>query len=136
MRAQQAVDGSLPGFNGDWAATSLAAAGVHPADVKRADAPSLQDWLFGATAADDYRLATLPPWTVAGTIGKAALLAHAAGIRPTRVAPDVNLAAALATKWDAAQGTFTPAQINSDGFALLAGDVLDLPAACGRRWSR
>ena len=43
------------------------------------------------------------------------------------VAPDVNLAAALATKWDAAEGTFTPAQINSDGFALLAGDVLDLP---------
>jgi hypothetical protein len=69
----------------------------------------------------------MPPWTVAGTIGKAALLAHAAGIRPTRVAPDVNLAASLATKWDAAEGTFTPAQINSDGFALLAGDLLDLP---------
>ena len=39
----------------------------------------------------------------------------------------MNLAAALATTWDAAEGTFTPAQINSDGFALFAGDVLDLP---------
>ena len=135
MRAQQEADGSLPGFNGDWAATSLAAAGVHPADVRRGG-PSLQDWLFGVTATDDYRLATLPPSTVAGTIGKAALLAHAAGIRPTRVAPDVNLAAALATKWDAAEGTFTPHGSTATASRCSRATSWTSRAACARRSSR
>jgi hypothetical protein len=128
LATQVQPDGSLPGFNSDWAIPTLAATGFHPADV-RADAgdPSLQDWWHGLIAGDEYALATMQPWTVAGTVGKAALLSASAGIRPTRVAPDVNLAAALATRWDAANGTFSTPQVNSDGFALLAGDLVDLP---------
>src|SRR5215208_7077261 len=58
IRGEQGLDGSLPGFNGDWAVTTLAASGVHPADVTAsAVAPSLQDWVHGVTASDDYRLA-------------------------------------------------------------------------------
>lgn len=127
ITSQQKADGSLPGFQGDWALTSLAAAGINAADVRSADATqSLQDYWQAQYAAPTY--ATLPNTNVAGTIGKAALLAHAAGIDPKRVSPTVNLAASLASRWNAEKGQLGPSPaINSDGFALLAGPYLDLP---------
>lgn len=133
IASQQGPDGALAGFNGDWALTTLAAAGVHPADVATANGPSAQAWLGARLTGDTYRLATMSSRMRAGEIAKAALLAHAAGIRPTRPAPDVNLAASLATRWDAGAGTFALPGINSDGFALLAASQLDLPRGVRER---
>lgn len=131
LETQQQADGSLNGFNGDWAVTTLAAAGVHAADV-RTDlaASSLQDWVL-----DTY--ATVQPWSdygaipsqePGGNLAKAILIARSGGIDPARLSPSVNLVASLASRYDHTSGTFGNPAANSDGFAALAlADLGTLP---------
>lgn len=106
----QKDDGNLPGFGGDWALTSLAAAGVDAGTVRLTPvAPSAQDyflgvWTGGPSSNDDW---TSPsgqkPGASPGTLRRPAtdyeralLLAHAAGLPPTRLSADQNLVAQLA----------------------------------------
>jgi len=134
IRGQQVANGSLSGFNGDWAITSLAAAGVHAADVDNDTATqSLQDYVNAQYTAATY--ATLPNTNNAGTLGKAILLGSSAGLQVTKLAPDVNLAASLASRWNATGGHFAPATpaVNSDGFALLAAPIVNLPRGVVRK---
>lgn len=117
--------GGPPGFNGNWAVTTLAAGGIHPADVHKAGVPkSLQQFVF-----DGYTSAwgTLPNANNAGSIGRETLIASAAGIRVTQLAPTTNLTASLASRWNATNGSFGTFAPNSDGFALLATEGLHLP---------
>lgn len=121
--------GGLPGFNGNWAATGLAAAGIHAADVHKPGVPkSLQQYTFDTY---DAGWGTLPGPKVAGDYAREALIATAAGIPITKISPTINLTASLASRWNAAAGTFGGTgggfAPNSDGFALLAGDNLHLP---------
>jgi hypothetical protein len=122
--------GGLPGFNSDWAITTLAAGGIHAADVQKPGVPlSLQGhryamYLPGGSYAN---MAALPGTGVAGNYGREALIASAAGIRVTTLAADFNLTASLASKWRVAQGDFGAFGPNSDGFALLATQALHLP---------
>ncbi|MFA4928292.1 MAG: hypothetical protein WC558_07235 [Patulibacter sp.] len=122
--------GGLPGFNSDWAITTLAAGGINAADVHKAGVPqSLQDHRFAQyqPGGSYANMAALPGTGVAGGYGREALIASAAGIRVTTLAANFNLAASLASKWRVAQGDFGAFAPNSDGFALLATEALHLP---------
>ncbi|MDO9409038.1 hypothetical protein [Patulibacter sp.] len=120
------TNGSLPGFQGNWVITSLAAAGINAADVQNPGvAQSLQDYQQG-TYPGSY--ATLPNTSnVAGAFGREALISSSAGIQVTKITQDLNLTASLASKWRKANGDFGGFAPNSDGFALLATDSLGLP---------
>lgn len=122
--------GGLPGFNSDWAITTLAAGGIHAADVQKPGVPlSLQGHRYAMYLPGgnyDY-LAALPGEGVAGNYGREALMATAAGLRVTKLDASFNLTASLASKWRVAQGDFGAFAPNSDGFALLATEALHLP---------
>jgi hypothetical protein len=123
-----ATNGSLPGFQGNWVMTSLAAAGVNAADVQNTAlgvTQSLQDYQY-STYPGNY--ATLPNTAnVAGAFGREALISSSAGIQVTKITPDLNFTASLASKWRKANGDFGAFAPNSDGFALLATNSLYLP---------
>lgn len=121
--------GGLPGFNSDWAITTLAAGGIHAADVQKPGVPlSLQDHRYAMyLPGGSYNWTTFPGTGVAGGYGREALIASAAGIRVTKLDTNYNLAATLASKWRVAQGDFGAFAPNSDGFALLATEALHLP---------
>ncbi|MBF6621540.1 MAG: choice-of-anchor D domain-containing protein [Patulibacter sp.] len=122
--------GGLPGFNNDWAITTLAAGGIHAADVQKPGVPlSLQGYrqaMYLPGGSYDY-LAALPGAGAAGNYGREALMATAAGLRVTKLDTNFNLTASLASKWRVAQGDFGAFAPNSDGFALLASPALHLP---------
>ncbi|WP_036726305.1 hypothetical protein [Patulibacter minatonensis] len=120
-----ATNGSLPGFQGNWVITSLAAAGINAADVQNPGVTqSLQDWQQG-TYPGSY--ATLPNTNSAGAFGREALISSSAGIQVTKVTQDLNMTASLASRWRKANGDFGAFAPNSDGFALLATNSLFLP---------
>lgn len=122
--------GGLPGFNGGWAITTLAAGGIHAADVQKSGVPvNLQDYWHAQYMPGGFfqNMGALPGPDVAGAYGREALIASAAGIRVTRIGPSFSLAASLASKWRPAQGDFGSFAPNSDGFALLAAPALHLP---------
>jgi hypothetical protein len=124
LESRQQSDGSIAGFNGDWAVTGLAAAGVHAADVRpAADGPTLQDYWQTSYAGSSW--GTIPNRNQGGHLGKAIAIVRSAGIDPARLAPDVNLVAALASRYDAERGTFGFTTANNDGFAVMA--LADLP---------
>lgn len=127
--------GGLPGMNGDWAITTLAAGGIHAADVQKPGVPlSLQGHRFSLyQPGGSFHWSTLPGTGVAGNYGREALVASAAGIRVTKLTADFNLTASLASKWRVAQGDFGGFAPNSDGFALLAADALHLPKGVRRK---
>lgn len=122
-------DGFVSGTWDNWSAASLAAAGVHPADVRSAPGnPSLQDQIFGTYTPDwlaSGGFGGVPPSP--GALAVQAVIASSAGIAPTTIAPSFNLAAELASHWNAGRGDFGNAGPLSDGYALLAADVLHLP---------
>ncbi len=121
--------GGLLGMNADWAITTLAAGGIHAADVHKPGVPqSLQShrnalYLPGGS----YNWTALPASGVAGNFGREALIASAAGLRVTKLDANFNLTASLASKWRVDQGDFGGFTPNSDGFALLATQALHLP---------
>lgn len=130
LASTQRADGSLPGFNSDWAVTAVAAAGINAADVRGPGTErSLQD--FWQEQYSNPMWAELPPaYTGVGQIGKAALIAHSAGLNTSRITPEVNLAATLASTFKPETGLFgNNAAPNALGFALLALPDLGLPAS-------
>ncbi len=127
LASQQQADGSIDGFNSDWAVMSLAAAGIHAADLRAGAGASLQDWAVGWHAANPYGIdyGAIPSAQSTQSLAKAVLIARAAGVDPARVSPAVNLVASLASLYDHVGGTFGNRAANSDGFAALALADLD-----------
>jgi hypothetical protein len=126
-RSQQDATGAIPGFGGDWAVTSLAAAGVDTASVRLAPAdPTLQDWALGEYGAGEW--AEEPPTGNATDYERAILVAHAAGLDPARVSTLANLPAQLAGRWNQITGSFGEASSNATAFGILALRVTPLPA--------
>jgi hypothetical protein len=112
LRTRQAADGSgLGGF----ALTSLAAGGVHPADVRVGEGPSAAEWQLAAWTASG-------PGPRATDVARSVLAAHASGIDPARVTPQLNLVARLAAYWDGTKllDTGASASLSDDIFGLLA----------------
>jgi hypothetical protein len=128
MRLQQDVaTGAIPGFGGDWSATSLAAAGVSSADVHGdlAGDPSLQDYLLGEYTEPSWD--EDPPGGAAVDYARAVLVAHAAGLDPARLSASSNQPAQLAGRWNPAIGSFGEASTNNTVFGLLAMRTAGLP---------
>ncbi|MBF6621292.1 MAG: hypothetical protein ITG02_13820 [Patulibacter sp.] len=108
LEAQQSPDGRFLGFGGDWALSSLTAAG-RDADTIRAtpDGPSALAayrtlWTSGPDGDEDWTTPsgpdpfTPPPALLASDYSRALLLGHAIGLEPTRLSADQNLVAQLA----------------------------------------
>jgi len=124
---QEAATGAIPGFGGDWVATSLAAAGINAADVHGVapESPSLQDFLLGSYSAGLG--AEDPPESAATDYEQAILISHAAGLDPARLAADSNLPAQLAGRWNPAAGSFGEPSTYSTAFGILAMKTTPLP---------
>jgi hypothetical protein len=133
LRSKQVQSGAIGGFNGDWATTTLAAGGVNAADVRESGAlGSLQDYWQLEYA--EPELAQLPSPVGPGQLGKAILIAHSAGLQPTRISADVNLAATLASTYDWSDGSFGGTEAtNALGFALLAMPRVGFPITIADR---
>ena len=128
MRLQQDLPtGAIPGFGGDWSATSLAAAGVSSADVHGPTPgdPSLQDYLLGEYTEPSWD--EDPPGGAAVDYARAVLVAHAAGLDPARLSATSNQPAQLAGRWNPATGSFGEASTNNTVFGLLAMRTAGLP---------
>jgi hypothetical protein len=135
VRAQQKPElpdepelGAIPGFGGDWLATSLAAAGVDTADVHGPEAgdPSFQDYLLY-----EYTLPTWdedPPGGTAAEYARSILVSHAAGLDPARLSASSNQPAQLAGRWNPALGSFGEASTYNTAFGILALRATPLPA--------
>jgi len=121
IKSQQKADGSFEGFGGEWTLTSLAAAGVAPAGVKRSegatDARTFYRNLIGDSAT--WPGGSEPPVADYET---ATLAAYAAGIDPARVSPTQNLIAQILAHYQpGAPGYYgEPELFNDSVFALLA----------------
>ena len=146
IRAQQdPATGELPGFGGDWALTALAAAGV---DAATFGSPSAQAFYLGQwTSAGDgpwnnWIAPSAPDGMPATDYARALLLAHAAGLQPTRLSADQNLVAQLAGLYNGrpatpdpaesapTEGTFgEPGLFNGTVFGLLALARTEVPQA-------
>jgi hypothetical protein len=124
---QEAATGAVPGFGGDWMATSLAAAGVSAADLHGPDPgdPSFQDYLL-----DEYTLPTWdedPPGGTVSEYSRSTLVATAAGLDPARLSASSNQPAQLAGRWNPATGSFGEASSNNTAFAILALKATPIP---------
>jgi hypothetical protein len=118
LKSLQKEDGSIPGFGGDWSLTSLAAAKVAAADVKKSekstDARSWYQALVGAVAWPGVES------PAATEFERAALLAYAAGIDPARVSKRQNLIAKVASYYQTASPGYYGTVFNETVFGLLA----------------
>lgn len=124
---QEVATGAIPGFGGDWVATSLAAAGVNAADVHGDNPgdPSFQDFLLGLYSAGLG--AEEPPESAATDYETAILVSYAAGLDPARLAAGSNLPAQLAGRWNPAAGSFGEPSTYSTVFGILAMKTTPLP---------
>jgi hypothetical protein len=115
--------GSSRGLDAAWALLGLAGHGTHAADLRPAGAlaaPSAQDHYAGLWAAGDDAA-----WSSNGTpqatdYARTILIARAAGVDPTRVAPAQNLPAKLARFWRSGYFQSRTAVLNQTIFGLLA----------------
>jgi hypothetical protein len=125
---QETATGAVPGFGGDWSATSLAAAGVSSVDVHGplATDPSLQDYLLGEYTEPSWD--EDPPGGAAVDYARAVLVAHAAGLDPARLSVSSNQPAQLGGRWNPAIGSFGEASTNNTAFGLLAMKAAGLPS--------
>jgi hypothetical protein len=120
LKSQQATNGSFEGFGGEWALTSLAAAGVAPAGVRReagsTDARTYYRELVGDSATWPGSEAPVTEFE------KATLVAYAAGIDPARVSPTQNLIAQILSYYRPSDpGAYGSAELfNGTAFALIA----------------
>jgi hypothetical protein len=120
VKSQQAANGSWEGFGSEWLLTSLAAAGVPPAGVKReADATNARTYyreLIGDTATWPGSEAPVTDFDTA------ALAAYAAGIDPARVSPTQNLIAQILAHYRPSDpGAYGSAELfNGTAFSLMA----------------
>ncbi len=126
IRSQQVpATGEIAGFGGDAALSALAAAGVHPADV-RAGGPSAQDFYAGLWASSQW---ATPPDPATGSnpggIGtsnfeQAILQARPTGLDLARLSASSNLVAQLASLHHAGGAYGPPSQFSLTVFGLLA----------------
>jgi hypothetical protein len=118
LKGLQSESGEIASFGGDWALTSLAAAGVAAADVNKAgkEGKDARSWYEGLVGA--------PTWPGEGAVStdfeRAALLSYAAGIDPARVSKRQNLIAKVASYYEPASPGYYGATFNATVFALLA----------------
>ncbi len=122
---QEAATGAIPGFGGDWIATSLAAADIDTAAVSSSGGPSLQDYLLGEYDSEFW--AEEPPLP-ATDYERAILVSHAAGLDPARLSADSNLLAQLAGRWNPGAGSFGEPSSFSTAFGILAMKTSPVPA--------
>lgn len=114
--------GSSRGLDAAWALLGLAAHGTHAADLRPAGqvaGPSAQDHYAGLWAGDDAA------WSSNGTpqatdYARTILIARAAGVEPTTIAPTQNLPAKLARFWRGGYFQSRTALLNQTIFGLLA----------------
>jgi hypothetical protein len=118
LKGLQKESGEIPGFGGDWALTSFAAANVAAADVDKAkkegaDARSWYENLVGAIS-----------WPGEGAVAtdfeRAALISYAAGIDPARVSKRQNLIAKVASYYQTESPGYYGTTFNATVFGLLA----------------
>lgn len=120
LKSQQASDGAFEGFGGEWALTSLAAAGVAPAGVKSGAGATNARTYYRELVGDS---ATWPGSEAPVTdFETATLIAYAAGIDPARVSPTQNLIAQILAYYRPSDpGTYGRAELfNGTAFALIA----------------
>lgn len=98
-------DPALFDFGGDWAASSLVAAGRDAGSIRVGpESPSLRDayrtlWTGGPAADEDWTSPSGPvaaPVRQASAYARATVLSYALGLEPTRLSADQNLVAQLA----------------------------------------
>lgn len=118
LKGLQVESGEVAGFGGDWALTSLAAAGVAAADVNKSgkEGKDARSWYEGLVGAPTWPSAE----PVATDFEKAALIAYAAGIDPARVSKRQNLVAKIASFYQPESPGYYGATFNGTSFALLA----------------
>ncbi len=121
LKSLQETSGAMSGFGGDWSLTSLAAAKVAAANVKKTEASaSARTWyreLVGNTKT--WPEESKPPAT---EYEKAALITYAAGIDPARVSKTQNLIAQVASFYQKASPGYygEPGVFEGTVFGLLA----------------
>jgi hypothetical protein len=118
LKGLQKESGEIPGFGGDWALTSLAAAGVAPADVNKAgkEGKDARSWYEGVVG--------VSTWPGEGAVStdfeRATLLSYAAGIDPARVSKRQNLIAKVASYYQPESPGYYGSTFNATVFGLLA----------------
>lgn len=122
LKGLQTESGEVAGFGGDWALTSLAAAGVAAADVNKsgAEGKDARSWYEG--------LVGNPAWPGEGAVStdfeRAALIAYAAGIDPARVSKRQNLFAKVVSYYQPESPGYYGSTFNATVFgALVLGNV-------------
>jgi len=116
LKGLQKESGEIPGFGGDWALTSFAAAGVAPAEVNKAgkETTDARSWYEGAVGAFGW------PGEGATDFERAALISYAAGIDPARVSKRQNLIAKVASFYQPESPGYYGSTFNATVFGLLA----------------
>ncbi len=118
LKGLQKESGEIPGFGGDWALTSFAAAGVAPADVNKAgkETSDARSWYEGVVGAVGWP----GEGAVATDFERAALIAYAAGTDPARVSKRQNLIAKVASYYQPESPGYYGSTFNATVFGLLA----------------
>jgi hypothetical protein len=126
IRTQQdPVSGEVFGFGGDWSLSAVAAAGFDDAAWTTSGSPSAQDAYLALWTTDDWTAPIIPAdgynptFKFPSDFARAMLLAHAAGLKPSRLSADQNLVAQLAAAWNG-DGTFGKDGLNSAMFSMMA----------------
>jgi hypothetical protein len=116
LKGLQKESGEIPGFGGDWALTSLAAAKVAPADVNKTgkEGKDARSWYEGLVGSPTW------PGENATDFERAALLSYAAGIDPARVSKRQNLIAKVASYYQPGSPGYYGSTFNATVFGLLA----------------
>src|ERR1700689_1492531 len=113
---------AAPAFGGDWALTSLAAAGTAAADVQRGTGASkkyAREWYENYIGPSTWPGAVENPAT---EFEKAALVSYAAGIDPARVSVERNLLANIISEYQTANAGYygKPSIFEGTVFGVLA----------------
>jgi hypothetical protein len=116
LKGLQSTSGEIAGFGGDWALSSLAAAGTAPAEVNKAGTAGhdARSWYEGVVGTPGW-----PEFGVATDFERGALLAYAAGIDPARVSKRQNLIAKVASTYQPAKPGYFGETMNATTFGLL-----------------
>jgi hypothetical protein len=118
LKGLQKESGEIPGFGGDWALASLAAANVAAADVNKGgkETSDARSWYEGAVGA----FAWPGEGATATDFERAALISHAAGIDPARISKRQNLIAKVASYYQPESPGYYGSTFNATVFGLLA----------------
>jgi Collagen triple helix repeat (20 copies) len=120
-------------YASDWAALGLAAAGLNAADAANGG-PSLQDFLAAEYGSPSGDFALPTPRFVTVEWARLSLIAHGAGLDPSRVSGTLNLPARVSGTWQQTTGTFGGAEPNAFPQPTALG-LLALLTAPTPRWA-